>query len=207
MSRSTLLLFISSLFAFSLVSCKAYDLGNVNQADAVPAVNNEYFSDPQVDYIYKASITAYGRQFGGILILKKTSDTSYRTVMSTDFGNKLIDATLNPSGLDIHSVIDGLNRKIIIRTLEKDFRALLKATYPVNRSLQNDSFLIYDSKEGSEHYYLFLDKQQIRRIAHTGKRKKLTTFEFGDIRNNIAGSIRIIHHNIQLEIGLKAIME
>ncbi len=84
-------LVISSLFVF-FISCKTYEIPNTTKIESNQKnFQNLYFSDSEKDYVYKASIEVYGKQLGGIFVAKKINDTLHRAVLTTDFGNTLLD--------------------------------------------------------------------------------------------------------------------
>ena len=88
-----LLLRISSILILVLSSCATNNV--VKDYKAVPLEKSSlevtYFSDPTIDYVYKANITAYGHELTGIFIAKKINSTAHRVVFTTEFGNKLLD--------------------------------------------------------------------------------------------------------------------
>lgn len=84
-------LVISLSLVFSLTSCslktteglRPIDLNEVAKLNKV--VENLYFSNPEIDYVYKAKIKVYNKNFGGILIVKKTGPENHRVVFTTEF--------------------------------------------------------------------------------------------------------------------------
>jgi hypothetical protein len=42
-----------------------------------------YFSDSEMDYVYKANISVYGNELTGIFIAKKINETTHRVVFKT----------------------------------------------------------------------------------------------------------------------------
>ena len=73
-------------------------------------VDNPYFSNTYIDYIYKAKIDIYGRKFGGILIIKKIDENSHRVVFTTEFGNKLFDFLFENDTVINNFVIEELDK-------------------------------------------------------------------------------------------------
>ena len=84
-------LLISALFCL-FVSCKSYQIKDAVSVDnSSQFVQNQYFSDVSLDYVYKTHIEIYGNKMGGIFIAKRINDSIHRMVLTTDFGNKLLD--------------------------------------------------------------------------------------------------------------------
>mgnify|MGYP007127188015 FL=1 len=82
-----------SLFAIWLGSCSpSYNLPAEYQS---VATNKTIIANPHVrvgeEYLYRATITAYGHTFSGLLAAKITADNTWRVALTTDFGNTLFD--------------------------------------------------------------------------------------------------------------------
>ncbi len=91
MRRFLILNFLCSLISLFFVSCKTYQLKDVKPiSNKEKAVENLYFSSKE-DYVYKCQMDIYKNNVSGILIIKKISESTHRVVMTSDFGNKMID--------------------------------------------------------------------------------------------------------------------
>jgi hypothetical protein len=81
MQRSKIHFLIISLFLI-LVSCATNNVAK----DLKPVVLEKtvysapYFSNPEIDYVYKTNITVYGNELSGIFIAKKINATTHRVV-------------------------------------------------------------------------------------------------------------------------------
>ncbi|UWX55281.1 hypothetical protein NYZ99_01310 [Maribacter litopenaei] len=64
--------FLTFSILLLLVSCTSYPkkLGYQTTDSASQMIINPYFSDMNRDYVYKANITVFKNNFGGILVLK-----------------------------------------------------------------------------------------------------------------------------------------
>lgn len=198
------LLQISSL-VFLFVSCKSFVPHNAELTEnELTEVENNYFSDPAKDYVYRAKIDAYGKEFGGIFILKKVEDDLHRIVLTTDFGFKMLDVNVSQTTFEINFIMEQLDRKIILKTLEQDFKALLKPSFDVNETYETPRFLIYKAKEGSRNYFIFKNKEtkQLEKILQTTRTKKKVNFGFDGKNNTFAHSIIVNHKDLNLNIYL-----
>ncbi|MEX0997082.1 MAG: hypothetical protein WDZ45_08535 [Flavobacteriaceae bacterium] len=198
------LLQISSL-VFLLVSCKSYvplhaELTN----NELKVVENEYFSDPAKDYVYRAKIEAYGNEFGGIFILKKVQDDLHRIVLTTDFGFKMLDVNVSQNTFQINFIIEQLDRKLILNTLEQDFKTLIKPSYEVIETYESPLSQIYKAKEGNRNYFIFKNKETgaIEKILQTTRTKEKVSFGFDGKNNTFADSIFVNHKDLNLNIYL-----
>lgn len=170
-------------------------------------IHNLYFSNPEIDYVYKAQMDAYGRNFGGILMIKKLNPNHHRLVMTTEFGSKLLDFEFIKGEFIKNFVIPDLDRKFIIKILRNDFRLLLKEDILASKQFEKDTNWIYQTEIRKRKIFYFISKESgnLNRIVRTSKRRKKTTFDFYSHATEIADSIFIKHHAIKLEIGLKKI--
>ena len=71
----------------------------------------------------------YKNHISGILIIKKISETTHRVVMTSDFGNKMIDFEISENDFKLNYVLEDLNKKMVINFLKNDFQELLKRKF------------------------------------------------------------------------------
>lgn len=198
------LLQISSLL-FLLVSCKSYvplhaELTN----NELKVVENQYFSDPGKDYVYRAKIEAYGNEFSGVFIVKKINKYQHRLVLTTDFGFKLLDVELSQSSFKIHFIAEQLDRALIRKTLEKDFKLLLKPSFPVHETYTSERFDIYKSKLNKRFHFVLINNSSglLEKVLETTNIKEKVSFHFFAKKNTFADSILVEHRDIDLKIKL-----
>ncbi|NMH27703.1 hypothetical protein [Flavobacterium silvaticum] len=196
MRRLTTLLFAISLFASSCGS----GLSSMKPTGSV--IENTYFSNPETDYVYRTSIEIYGHDLGGILIIKKTSQGTHRLVLTTDFGNKLIDATMTNGVLTVNSIVEEFDRKLLIRTLEKDFSVILRDSFPIYSSDATD--VQHFSIIGDESYEIIKGLHGIEKIVRS-KRKPKAEYTFKAENDIFAHEIHIRHFDLKLEMDLKSL--
>ena len=163
-----------------------------------------YFSNPEIDYVYKANINVYGNELSGILIAKKINDTTHRVVFTTEFGNKLLDFEISELNFKINSIVDELNKKILISTLKKDFRLILRSDYLIKERLEDGNSKVYKSGDGKNFNYLYINKfdGKLYKIISASKRKEKIRIDFASEKNSVADTIVIQHYDIKLRIQL-----
>lgn len=206
MQKSKIHFLIISLFLI-LVSCATNNVAK----DLKPVVlektvyNAPYFSNPEIDYVYKTNITVYGNELSGIFIAKKINETTHRVVFTTEFGNKLLDFEISETDFKVNSIVDELNRKILINTLKVDFRLLLRNQFLIEEQLEDNINKVYKSNEGSKYNYIYVSKsdEKLSKITHASKRKEKISISFTTENNIFAEAIIIQHYNIKLRIELK----
>ncbi|WP_173851100.1 hypothetical protein [Flavobacterium sp. 28A] len=202
---TTLFLLISFTLLVLLNSCGSNPVRQMNEkAVDTKVYNAPYFSNTAMDYVYKANIAVYGNELSGIFIVKKLNETTHRVVFTTEFGNKLMDFEISDSDFKVNSIVKELDRKILINTLKKDFRILLKKTYAVDKQFEDDQNIIYESKMGRSYNYLYLSKTGggLLKIVHASKRKEKIIVYCTSENNIFAEKIVIQHQNIKLRIEL-----
>lgn len=201
------LLLISALL-FQLASCKSYNVQDATvKKTSAKEFKNPYFNNSEIDYVYKAQIEVYGNKLGGIFVTKKISDSVHRVVFTTEFGNKLMDFELSDNEFKVNYVMEQLDRKIVLNTLEEDFRLLLKVNHQINQSFENPSFNIFKSNNDKRFVYFFVSKNdnKLVKLISTSKYKEKVVFEFESKNTTFAEVIRINHKNIKLKIELNQI--
>ncbi|WP_291933062.1 hypothetical protein [Chryseobacterium sp.] len=171
-------------------------------------VENLYFSSSE-DYVYKCQMDIYKNHVSGILIIKKINDTTHRVVLTSDFGNKLIDFEISDHDFKLNYVLPDLDKKIVINFLKNDFQQLLKKQYPVSESFENENARIYLSKEDHKSYYLFFNKENnlLKQIIYTKNNREKIDFTFEAKKHIFADSLHLIHKDFKITIKLFQITE
>lgn len=204
MQKWTIRLLLISFSVF-LFSCKSYQVtGEKLEKSNHKTILNPYFSNENLDYVYKAQIEVYGNDLSGIFVTKKINDSIHRVVFTTDFGNKLIDFEISDASFKINYVVEDLDRKLILNTLEKDFKLLLKQSFKIDEMFENEEYFIYKSNEGKRYNYIYQSKvdDKFIKIIQTSKSKEKLMLNFDSKEGKIAENILILHHNIKLKITL-----
>lgn len=209
MRRFLLQNFLYSLIFLLFVSCKTYQLKDVKPIpNSEKTVENLFFSSNK-DYVYKCQMEVYGNDISGILIIKKISDSTHRIVMTTDFGNKMIDFEISENDFKLNYVLPDLDKKMVINFLKNDFQELLRKNYSVNERFENDKFVINVSKINNKIYYLFFDKQSdiLNQIIYTKNKREKIDFTFDAKKPTFAETINLEHKDFKINIKLNQITD
>lgn len=193
-----------SLIFILFASCKTYRLTDVKPiSSSEKTVENLYFSSKE-DYVYKCQMDIYKNHVSGILIIKKISEITHRVVLTSDFGNKLIDFEISENDFKLNYVLPDLDKKIVINFLKNDFQQLLKQKYPVTESFENENSKIYLSKIDNKTYYLFFNKedQLLKEIVYTKNNKEKIDFTFDAKKHIFADSLNLQHKDFKINIKL-----
>ena len=198
-------LLINSCVVLSLTACSLKTTEGLRQLESTKAeVINPYFSNPEIDYVYKAKIEAYGRNFGGILIVKKMEADHHRIVMTTELGNKLLDLQFKNDVFTENFVIEELDRKMILNVLKADFRLLLMEKSLVLNSYDSETQHVYQTQRDNRYNFYFVSKDdgKLEQIRNTSKSKEKVVVDFHSETGKEADSIFIKHKNMKLHIDL-----
>lgn len=200
---------IISVLLLVFTSCAVKTVKDFDKTEVTSAVyKSPYFSDKNEDYVYKASISVYGNNFGGIFIVKKTNETTHRAVFTTEFGNTLFDFEISGNDFKVNHIIDELNRKILINTLKRDFMLLLKENFQVSEQFENENFKVYKSPDNKRFNYIFVNKsnEKLSKLVHATNSKEKINIEYLSENNTLADKIIIQHQNIKLRIELNKLI-
>lgn len=209
MRRFLLQSFLYSLIFLLFVSCKTYQLTDVKSvSNSDKTVENLYFSSNE-DYVYKCQMDIYKNHVSGILIIKKINEKTHRVVLTSDFGNKLIDFEVSENDFKLNYVLPDLDKKIVINFLKNDFQELLRQRYPVNESFENENSKIYLSKIDKKKYYLFFNKENnlLKQIIYAKNNKEKIDFSFDAKKHIFADSLNLQHKDFKINIKLFQITE
>lgn len=207
MQKSTVLyLIISGFFVLIVSSCSSLNVVKEYNPVALETTLFEvpYFSNPKMDYVYKANIKVYGNELSGIFIAKKINDTTHRVVFTTEFGNILLDFEISETDFKINSIVEELDKKILINTLKTDFRLLLRKNYTTKEQYDNKENKVFLTEDGKTNNYLFVSKadNKLNKIVNATKRKEKISIYITSENNIFADKIIIQHFNIKLRIEL-----
>ncbi len=201
-------LLINVFILVIISSCSpAVTKGLIQQPPKKEYVVNDYFSNIERDYVYKAKFQFLKHHFGGILIIKKINENHHRVVFTTEFGNKLFDMEFEDGDFSVNFILDKLNRKFILKMLQYDFQTLLNQNIKVSNQYSNMEEDIFRS-EGKEfqNYYVFSKGTgQLTKIvsANRNKEKLIITFLVTD--KDISTSINLNHKRFKAKMDLNYI--
>ena len=193
---------------FLLFACasfpKKYTLERIN--GDTPTMVNPYFSNPSMDYIYKAKINFGEKSFGGIFVVKKLGPDHHRVVFTTEMGNKLLDFSFIKNEFRINFILSEMNKKMLINLLKKDFFVLTHENVNIlNHYRKMGDSTYFEAKIRNNTYFYLTRDERLHKILETKGSKGKSDYIFIELENDHAGEIKIRHKNIGLTIDLKAI--
>lgn len=172
-------------------------------------LENPYFSNPEIDYVYKAKIKVYSKNFGGILIVKKTGPESHRVVFTTEFGSKLFDFQFEGDTFTKNFVVEDLDKKFIVNILKDDFKLLVNESTTVLAVYESTNQRVYKTQSDERFNFYFIEdkSEKLEKIVNTSKTKEKVEIVFASAEGKIADTIVIKHSNIKLKIDLEKFKE
>ncbi len=196
-----------SILITTCVSCTSYPKRNNLKPieNGSTSVLNPYFANSSKDYIYKANITAFDKDFGGVFIVKKLGPDHHRVAFTTELGNKIFDFTFYKDDFKVNHILKEMNRKLLLNILRNDFRALIKEDLSEEKTFSKENSIVYQTKiYGKQHFY-FLKGKHLHKITKVKHGKEIVEFLFSEINDDLAQQIEINHKNLRLSIRLKSI--
>ena len=190
----------SILLLLFLTGCKVYyPNGKENYSAIDTIVQNPYFSGLNEERLYRATIHFYGKELTGMFVAKRISQDDHRIVLTSDLGNTLFDITISKDHHQVNYVMQDLDRKIILNTLVKDFKALTQISYKADyQNLINNQFL--SILDGQRYFLKTNDQGNLAIIEITSTYKTKFEIQFKPDSLGKLDSFNIKHHGIKLKM-------
>ncbi|MCX6204777.1 MAG: hypothetical protein NTZ19_00810 [Bacteroidetes bacterium] len=140
--------------------------------------------------LFNTNVDVVGNHFSGLLLIKKMPDSSTRIVFSNEVGFKFFDFEFkNDFSFKVYSIVEQMNKKAVITTLQKDFELVLMQ---LNLNTSGTGFV-----KNGKLYFVFPD------LAGKGYNCYITNMS----RDSLVGMERRSSHNtFKFSIGLKRIV-
>ncbi len=181
-----------------IISCSSIEKGLTRIPLESTGITNPYFSNPQRDYVYKASFKVYNNRFGGIFIVKKLDKNQYAIVLTTEFGHKILEFEMTNSKIEKKYILPELDKEIVVEALKSDFFILINEHQPVDEQFKQQNEKIYKSRD----LYYYVEENKLTKIVSTKKRKPRVTFSFEGVTQDLAKSIQWQHHQFNFKAQL-----
>lgn len=200
-------LIISILF-ITVISCGTLSTtANSLAISSTEQIENLYFSNTAVDYVYKAKININDNNFGGLLIVKKIAENHHRVVFTTEFGNKIFDFEFLNTTFKVNTILKKIDKKIVVNALKKDFHLLVNQLNTSVNKYDLEKHYIYQTEfNNKDNYYFFKkEKKVLNKIVMASKYKEKVSIHFNNTDHFLAKNILIVHHNFNMNIQLNYI--
>ena len=148
-----------------------------------PSITVPYFSDSATDYLYKATMKFAGHDESGLMVIKRTGRDTYRAVLTTQFGNRLLDVQWTPTGYTVNFALPNLQKKFILNRLVADLRMMTAGTHAVSKEFNGTDRKWYVSHSGGLRLYFGMDStgnpRLVSRYGWTGIQASVRYDEVG----------------------------
>jgi hypothetical protein len=202
-------LLLSSLIALLLAGCT---FGHYGKLKKIESASNSgpasIFGDNFNSFLFKTNITAYGKDFSGLLVTKQMAPGDYRVIFTTELGMKLFDFQFKDTTFTLHYCVPQFNKPKLLKTIQEDISILLmngiKGKQFEKLEDKKGIYTIYRCKEGKFQNYYFTEQSSNRlvKIEHSKKRVKKIIFTLSNYQNDFPNAVLIKHYNIKLKIEL-----
>src|SRR5690606_35710162 len=153
------------------------------------------------DYVYRANINIGNHSLTGIFAARKINDYTHRIVLTTDFGNTLLDMEISPAHEKINYLTENLYRRMVRKTLISDFRMLF-ALGCLSDDKTVDTLFSCASRNSETSSAQLNQSGQLVLLGSGSQRKPRVRIAFAPENDTFAHKITISHGNIPLEIEL-----
>ncbi len=198
-------IFIALIFTLALYSCgigiPLEEMRPVHQIAKLSKVKN-LVHDEVDELVFDMSIKFINTYHSGILAFSKANQASgcYRTVFMAKAGVKLFDFEFSPDSMKINSIIDQLDKKIVLQILERDLRMIFdEVTTESNQyyQLKTSGDLVMRSTSNKDILHYYIDRQgYIFRIDKGSKYKSVVRLDIEYDEHNWPQRIFIQHKKI-----------
>lgn len=159
---------------------------------------------------YTTSVDVVGKHISGLLLIKQMPDSAYRIVFTNEAGVTFFDFEFALDGnFQKHHIIQALDRKPVVATLQKDFELLLGLPFR-QRALQqwrtkSNWYIGFRGKDENIFYYTDENCGQLRGMERGSKRKRVAVLHWQGPASGMPEQVAIEHHNFRMTILLKKI--
>ena len=178
-----------------------------NGKNAIASDYNPFQKSKKEAFLFKANIQVYGKDLGGLFLIKSIPDSSYKIAFTSEFGMKYMDLAFKGNRYTVNYCVDKLNNKAVLNTIVKDVRLLLSAVDSKSNALKFDSLqnqLIFQQKSKDMIGLSYASKSGTIESMEglTTNMSKFVTIKLKDYRKDLPSEIDIIHEKINLIIHL-----
>lgn len=204
----------SLIIILLLSSCSISFHGNLQKIEKRQLNSGELksvFNNGLNKVLFKARIQLYNKYFSGLLFIKSIENNSKRIVFVTEIGIKIFEFEFINNDFNVHYCLGMFNKKVILKTLEKDIKLLLmnnlvdeKVKIFEDKKSKNK---VYKLKKNGQSNYYFIDKEtgNLIKIENSSGIFRKVIIELNDYKDGFPNKINIVHPCIKLNIQLKLI--
>ncbi len=136
--------------------------------------------------LYKGTLDIRENHLTGLMLIKRTSDTSTRIVFTNELGMRFFDLEFSGNKFIKHYIFPSMNKSAFVSILENDLRMVLLEDFSIEKFSKEtkEEIVVYNiqSQRGNHIYTINRQTKQIKNISTTGKKvkKALINFRYGE---------------------------
>jgi len=162
--------------------------------------------------LYRTNVDVVGNHLSGLLLIKKMPDSSLRLVFANEMGFTFFDFEFAENGnFKVHSVMKQMNKKPVLKTLQKDFELVLMQklgdTAMDIRKNNGRIYYIFQQTKGYNYYITDSIGNTLIQMERASKTKAIVEAIMKDYTDGIPDTIGITHKTFNFTIGLKRIVQ
>lgn len=205
MNKSAMRYLLFSLLLVLVVGCasdyKYLQITSINSscADKIKPIN-------LATGWYSTAVDVTGHHISGLLLIKNMPDSSIRVVFTNEAGVTFFDfGFLADGNFKVYSIIDQMDKKLVVQTLRKDFELILGLPFRKGKiqSWTGNEQFFFGVKQKKETAYFITSKDcaSLRTIELGSKRKRKVSVQ-------VIGSyplpegFEITHHLFDMKLKL-----
>jgi len=161
--------------------------------------------------LFKTQIQLYNKYFSGLLFIKSIGDNTKRIVFVTEFGIKIFEFEFQDEHLEVYHCLEMFNKKVILKTLEKDINLLLMNDLSADKVKifkdKKNGYKVNKLKKNNQNNYYYINKESgnLIKIENSSGIFRKVIIELTDYKDGFPNKINIVHPGIKLNIQLKLI--
>lgn len=207
---------ISISIAFLFASCSVPYQKALKEYNGMPYGKEEleriFSPDELISAKYIVKVTAFGRDFSGLFIVRKTDSLSYRIVLLAHTGTTILAMQVSPEDYKILYAIEQIENKKFLDMLYNDMNAMLFLGKNPKPMLFNESQNKYDviricNKAGTFFCYVDSGGRKLVRIDRVDSEDASMSIRFIDGTENAEKSIMVEHFDYPIKIILERIAD
>lgn len=168
--------------------------------------------------LFRAEVEVQKQSLGGLLLVKTMPDATRRVVFTSPTGVSFFDFAFGgEKGFEVISIIEKMNKKLVIESLRNDFALFLfennpagdgrgtTAVAPLVRRRGEDLYYGYPHGEKTNWYIVDSDCRVLKRAELGAPRRPLAEIHWWLDAQRVPDSAFIQHHNFRFNIRLTKI--
>lgn len=161
--------------------------------------------------LYKGTIDVKDKHMTGLLLAKKTSDTTIRVVFSNEVGMRFFDIEYTGEKPTVHYIFPSMNKKAFISILTDDIRMVFLDDMTINKFSKEakPEIIRYttQSSRGTTLYTVEPETYKLMNMSTSGKKMKKTIINFEYGKKQYPVSVNIENPFIGMKIRLNLLSE